>query len=60
MFRHPFVLILLSLFCTNLLTAQIRINEVCTSNNSVVLDEDGDSRDWIELQNSGSEAVDLN
>lgn len=60
MFRHPFVLILLSLFCTNLLTAQIRINEVCTSNNSVVLDEDGDSRDWIELHNSGSEAVDLN
>ena len=60
MFQYPFVLILLSLVCTNLLTAQIRINEVCTSNNSVILDEDGDSRDWIELNNSGSEAVDLN
>ncbi|MGB0918765.1 MAG: CotH kinase family protein, partial [Flavobacteriales bacterium] len=39
---------------------QIRINEVCTSNNTVVLDEDGDSRDWVELYNAGNESVDLN
>ena len=39
--------------------AQVRINEVCTSNNGVILDEDGDSRDWIELYNTEEVSIDL-
>ena len=37
---------------------ELRINEVVSSN-SAYLDEDGDSPDWIELYNSGSEDIDL-
>ena len=40
------------------LSAQVRINEIVTSN-SIYLDEDGDSPDWFELRNFGAEAVDL-
>lgn len=37
----------------------IRINEVVSSNNATIADEDGDYSDWIELHNTGSTAVDL-
>ena len=40
-------------------SAAIVLNEVMTSNSSTLLDEDGDSSDWIELFNDGSEAIDL-
>jgi hypothetical protein len=40
------------------LSAQVRINEAVSSN-SVYLDEDGDSPDWLELHNPGSQAIDL-
>jgi hypothetical protein len=39
--------------------AQLVINEISPSNDSVVKDEDGDSPDWIELYNGGSSAVSL-
>ena len=37
----------------------VRINEV-TSSNSLYIDEDGDSPDWIELHNFGSQNVSIN
>ena len=39
--------------------ADIVINEVQSSNSSTILDEDGESSDWIELYNSGSTNVNL-
>jgi len=45
----------------NLSFAQaILINEVMSSNDTTIIDEDGNTPDWIELYNAGSEAVDLN
>ena len=42
------------------LTAQtVRINEVVSSN-SVYLDEDGDTPDWLEIHNFGTEDVSIN
>lgn len=57
-------LILLSLFVTvfgftSSGNSQVMINEFSCSNLSTVLDNDGDTPDWIELYNSGSSAVSL-
>ena len=38
----------------------IRISEIMADNGSVLLDEDGDSADWIELHNTSDSPVDLN
>ena len=48
------------LFLTNqpIHSQTIRINEVSPSN-SIVLDEDGDARDWIELHNPTSNPISL-
>ena len=49
----------LILFCGFILNAQsVRINEVVSSN-SVYFDEDGDSPDWFELHNFGTQNVSL-
>ncbi len=37
----------------------VRINEVVASNRSLIADEDGDYSDWIELVNTGPDAVSL-
>lgn len=39
--------------------SQIVINEGCNKNFASITDEDGESEDWIELYNAGTEAVDL-
>lgn len=39
--------------------AQLYLNEVLSSNDSSEQDEDGDYSDWVEIWNSGTEAVDL-
>lgn len=39
--------------------ADLHISEFMADNNNTVLDEDGDSPDWIELYNDGPQAVDL-
>src|SRR5688572_10976809 len=39
--------------------AQVRVNEVMSSNGATLQDENGDSPDWVELYNAGSAAVDL-
>jgi hypothetical protein len=40
-------------------TAQVRITEFMASNTQTLLDEDGDSSDWIEIQNTSNGAVNL-
>jgi len=40
-------------------SGQVTIREACASNVDLILDEDGNSSDWIELWNGGAEAVDL-
>lgn len=40
-------------------TAQVLFNEVCSDNQSILQDQDGDYSDWIELYNSGSSSLDL-
>ena len=39
--------------------AQVRITEFMASNTKTLTDEDGDSSDWIELQNTATNAVSL-
>jgi hypothetical protein len=39
---------------------RVVINEVQSSNNTTIADEDGDYEDWIELFNAGPDTVDLN
>ena len=50
--------ILLICFCFSVTAQSVRINEVVTSN-SLYIDEDGDTPDWIELYNYGSQNVNL-
>ena len=58
MFRFRFLLIFFLLF--NLTKSQsVRINEL-SSSNSIFFDEDGDSPDWIELYNYGTDEIFLN
>ncbi|MFV2067309.1 MAG: lamin tail domain-containing protein, partial [Pirellulales bacterium] len=42
-----------------LLAADVMITELMASNDTTLLDEDGNSPDWIELHNAGSEPIDL-
>ena len=39
--------------------AQVLINEVCSDNETIILDEFNESADWIELYNSSDTEVDL-
>jgi len=42
------------------LSAQnVVINEIITSNSTVITDEDGSYEDWVELYNTGTEAINL-
>src|SRR5687768_14811054 len=50
----------LMLICVALsVRGQVRVNEVMSSNGDTLQDENGDSPDWVELFNAGSEAVNL-
>ncbi len=40
-------------------SGQVLINELCASNDETILDEYGESSDWIELYNAGEETADL-
>jgi uncharacterized repeat protein (TIGR02543 family) len=53
------VLFLLLLFSSQLHSQQIAINEVMTSNDTTLADEDGDFNDWIEIFNYGTTAVNI-
>lgn len=51
--------ILLTLMMARPAAAQVVINEIMASNSTGITDEDGDHEDWIELYNTGSDAIDL-
>jgi hypothetical protein len=59
MHRRSLLVWIAAFFITHL-HAQVVINEVCTYNGSVALDEDGDAEDWLELYNTGPSPVSLN
>lgn len=40
-------------------TSDIRLNEVMSANDSAYYTEDGESSDWVEIMNAGSQTVDL-
>jgi hypothetical protein len=54
---HPALFVVL-IFCQSL-HAQVRISEFMASNTHTLLDEDGSSSDWIELQNTTTNSVSL-
>ena len=58
-FLHNFAVSLAVLGCALAASAQVRITEFMASNTDTLLDEDGDSSDWIELQNTTSTNVNL-
>jgi chitobiase/beta-hexosaminidase-like protein/lamin tail-like protein/CotH protein len=39
---------------------KIVVNELCASNATTLLDEDGDASDWVELHNASGASIDLN
>jgi hypothetical protein len=53
-----FAFLVLLAFC-NVSTAQVRISEFMASNASTLTDEDGDTSDWIEIQNTSATNVNL-
>ena len=53
------VLSLAGLGCAFVAPGQVRITEFMASNTQTLLDEDGDSSDWIELQNTTGTSVNL-
>lgn len=56
--RHLYLTLLLA--CLPLWSfGQVLVNEIQSSNNGTIQDEDGGNEDWIELFNAGAEAVDL-
>jgi len=57
--RDRFLIIFFLILGLSFLPAQIKINEVMSSNSSVLMDEDGDYPDWIELYNPDDAALNL-
>lgn len=53
------VVTLIVLYSVNTFSQQVAINEVMTSNKTIIPDEDGDYEDWVELYNYGVTSVDL-
>ncbi|MCB9204371.1 MAG: CotH kinase family protein [Flavobacteriales bacterium] len=47
------------MFCALHGYGQARINEVCSSNQTILTDQEGETPDWIELYNPNSESIDL-
>jgi hypothetical protein len=58
-FHFSVSVVLLLFFYLPLHSQGIRINELVSSNNISFFDEDGDTPDWIELYNGGTDAVNL-
>ncbi len=54
-----FLFLLLSLCSANMLNAQVFINEFVASNDTGIVDENGEFEDWVELYNASSTAVDI-
>ncbi len=56
----PFLIALLLLCFIPTVQSQVVINEVLSSNSSVLADENGSYEDWVELYNRGASTVNLN
>jgi hypothetical protein len=56
----PFLIALLLLCFAPTTQSQVVINEVLSSNSSVLADENGSYEDWVELFNRGASTVNLN
>tara|TARA_B100000700_G_scaffold329065_1_gene449135 strand:+ start:311 stop:2656 length:2346 start_codon:yes stop_codon:yes gene_type:complete len=54
------ILVLIYFALNNVLSQNLVINEFMSSNQNVILDQDGDSPDWIEIYNAGDEVLNLN
>ena len=54
-----YVLIMLSIYCTSAISQNILLNEIMSSNDHTIADEDGEFVDWIELYNNSSLVIDL-
>lgn len=52
-----YILILVCCCCLN--GQQIHLNEIVSSNGSTIVDEDGETPDWIEIYNPSNEAINL-
>lgn len=57
--RAQVVLLMFVLFCSCIAQAQVRISEFMASNTRTLLDEDGETSDWIELHNFSDTNVNL-
>jgi len=53
------VLIVYALLLASQVQSQFLINEICSANQSIISDEDGDFEDFIEVYNAGNEAINL-
>jgi hypothetical protein len=53
------IFIVFLLLSINTYGQTIQLNEIVSSNASVIYDEDGDTPDWIELHNPSNQAVNL-
>ena len=56
----PFLIALLLLCFVPTMQSQVVINEVLSSNSTVLADENGSYEDWVELLNTGASSVNLN
>lgn len=55
-----FLIALLLLAVAPTMQSQVVINEVLSSNSTVLADENSSYEDWVELYNRGASAVNLN
>lgn len=46
-------------FVTSGMGQELTLNEVMSSNDSIIVDEDGDYQDWVEIYNAGNTPVNL-
>lgn len=53
------ILLILGILGTSIKAQDIQINELVASNTGLTYDEDGDTPDWLELNNFGENLVDL-
>lgn len=53
------LLILLGVLINDILAQPLHLNEILSSNDAVLADEEGDFEDWIEIYNSGNESINL-
>jgi len=60
MYRLWFIILVTTLFIQHFSFGQvIVINEIMSSNETTIIDEDGDYSDWIELFNNSNNTVNL-